>query len=281
MRFIPIIGPTERQQMLALLAEGFPGADVDWPRIFEAPAGDTGHGLLMIADGEPQGGILSFEKSQDVAGRLRRVVNLSSWYIRPAYRKFAVRMLREASADPETIYTNGSPIRSVQKIALRIGFRYLSHGSIASVPLLNGAIARGVSIEPYRTDALSDPDHARWMADHGDERHIGLVIRTGARAVPTLWLRSPKVRLFGAARLLFASDYDALRSALPAIHWYMMRRHRISRLAFPRIGPLASLRSVRRRHSGPSLMVKGDIDPQDVHLLYSEFLYVRALHAPT
>jgi|GEM_PF-2642889 len=277
MRFERIIDQQQREQMLELLAEGFPHSDIDWPAAFDAPAGDTGHGLLLMADGGAQGGILSFEKQEVTGGRQRRIVNLSSWYIRPPYRRFAVRMLREVAADPDTVYMACSPIRSAQKICLRTGFRYLSHGSIASVPLLNGTISRGVrSIEPFVRGALSNPDHDRWMADHGEERHIGVLIRTDEGTVPVLWLRHLKLYGLSAARLLFATDYGALGAALPAIHWYMLSRHGISGLYLPRIGPLARLQSVRRYHSGPSLMVKGEVDPEGIDLLYSELLYLHA-----
>ncbi len=277
MPFIPIVDAEQRSRMLALLAEGFPHSDIDWALAFAAPSSDGGHGLLLIADGDTQGGILSFEKTETIGGRRRRAINLSSWYIRPPYRKFAVRMMREATADPDILYMACSPIRSVQKICIRTGFRYLSHGSIASVPLLNGIISQGVSaIEPFAPRTLSNPDHDRWMTDHSDERHIGLLVRMGASTLPLLWLRGLKLRGLRAARLLFTTDYAALRTALPAIHWYMLRHHGIGGLYLPRIGPLAPLRSVRRRHSGPSLMVKGEVDPEDINLLYSEFLYLRA-----
>lgn len=281
MQFERIVNAEQRGHMLALLVEGFPNAAIDWPSALAAPSGGAGHGLLLIADGEPQGGMLSFEKMETIGGRRRRVVNFSSWYIRPRYRQFAIRMMREASDDPDTIYMVGSPIRSVQKICLRNGFRYLSHGSIASAPLINGAIARNVTgIAPFAPGALSDPDHDRWMTDHSDERHIGLLVRIGAQMLPVLWLRGQKLRGLRAARLLFTTDYAALRKALPAIHWYMLRRHGIAGLYVPRIGPLASLRSARRRYGGPSLMVKGQVDAEDVNLLYSEFLYLRGLSLP-
>jgi hypothetical protein len=277
MPFVRIIDQEQRKQMLELLAEAFPHSDIDWSAAFEAPSGDTGHGLLLIVDGRVQGGILSFEKMEAIGGRRRRIVNLSSWYIRPPYRRLAVRMLREVTADPDTVYMACSPIRSAQKIGLRIGFRYLSHGSIASVPLINGAISRGVSsIESFVTGTLSNPDHDRWMADHGEERHIGVLVRSGASTVPVLWLRGLKLHGLSAARLLFTTDYGVLGAALPAVHWYMLKRHGIGGLYLPRIGPLALLRSVRRHHSGPSLMVKGGVDPEDINLLYSELLYLHA-----
>jgi hypothetical protein len=279
MEFAPIVTPEQRAQMLALLEEGFPQADVDWPAAFQAPPGRSGHGLLLIADGEAQGGLLFFEKIQTIRGRQRRVVNFSSWYMRPAYRFFAIRVMQRATADPDAVYMICTPTAAVQTICRRTGFRYISHGSIASLPLINGVFSReAIAIEPHSTAKSPIPEHDQWMADHSDERHIRVEGRVGGGALSLLWLRGLKLRGFSAARLLFASDYAALRSTLPALHWHMLSRYGIAGLYLPRVGLLQSLRSVRKPHSGPSVLVKGDIDPEDVNLLYSEFLYLRPRH---
>jgi hypothetical protein len=280
-QFVRVLGQQQRGELLELLAEGFPQVEIDWAAAFEAPAGETGHGMLLVVDGRPQGGMLSFEKKMNVGGQPRRVVNLSSWYIRSSYRRFAVRMARAVTDDPDTVYVTCTPTRPVQKICLRIGFSYLSQGSIASVPLINRAHpGPKVRIEPFSPGTLPSSDYNRWAADHRDDRHIGVVLRTAADAVPVLWLRGQKIRGMPGARLLFTGDYKALRCALPAMHWYMLRHHGIVGLYLPRIGPLSDLRSVRKPHSGPSLMVKGEIAPEDVNLLYSELLYLRERAQP-
>ncbi len=134
MQFVPILDQQRRREMLELLAEGFPGASTDWSRAFRAPSGSSGHGTLLTVDGRPEGGILSFEKTERIGERVRRIVNVSSWHIRPSYRKFAVRMMRAVTADPDTIYTATSPNLSVQTICLRVGFRYASKGSMRRSP---------------------------------------------------------------------------------------------------------------------------------------------------
>ena len=274
MELVAIEGAERQQQMLDLLREGFPQARFDWAIAFNAPPGRSGYGLLMIVDGHPQGGILCFEKVETFGGRERRIVNVSSWYIRPKYRRMAVRMLRTLTSDPDAVFTACSPIKAAQAIGLRTGFRYLSHGSIASVPLLNGFTAgRGIKVGPFDPDAVG-PEHRRWMADHANPRHIALLIRQGERAVPALWRRGLKVKELPAARLIFTSDYALLRAALPAIHAHMLRRHGIVGLYLPRIAPLEGLRSVRKRNKGPSIIVKGDIADEDVNLLYSELSYL-------
>lgn len=275
MPFVPVLGERERQQALGLLAEGFPHRQIDWSSAFAAPPGRRGHGWLLTVDGTPHGCLLAFEKTETIRGRRRHVVNLSNWYIRPPYRALALPMLRAATADADTIYTGCTPRPSHQPLYLRVGFRYLWNGSIVSVPVINGLpLPGGVAIEPFAPAALSDPEQRRWMVDHSDDRHIGLLIRRDARRVPVLWRRGLKVRGFPAARLLFTTDHTMLRAALPAIHWHMLRRDGIVGLYLPRIAPYADLRSVRKPDRGPSTIVKGDIDDADVNLLYSELLYL-------
>ena len=274
MQLVEIRSEEQKLQTAELLKEGFPHVRFDWSVAFKAPPGRNGHGLLMIADGRPQGGVLFFEKTQAIGGRERRVVNVSSWYIRPKYRRFAVRMMRAATADPDAVYTACSPIRSVQAICRRVGFRYLTHGSIVSVPLLNGFAAEpGVKVEAY-DPALVEPAHRQWISDHASERFFAISIRRGERVVPVLWIRGLRIKELPAVRLIFTSDYDVLRAALPAVHRHMLLRHGVVGLHLPRVPPLEDLRSARRPNKGPSTIVKGDVADTDVNLLYSELFYL-------
>lgn len=276
MRYVPVLGEPERQQLLALLAEGFPRERIDWRSAFEAPAGSIGHGVLLVVDDRPEGAILAFEKKEIIGGQAIRTVNLSSWYIRPLYRSLAFRMMRSVTSEPDTIYTICSPIASVQQICLHLGFRYLSHGSVVSVPLINGmGRAADIEVMPFASGVLGDAEYDRRMMDHGDERHVGLLVHRKTGTIPVLWQRGLKVRGFPAARLLFTTDYPTLRAALPAVHWHMLRHHGILGLYLPRIAPYADLHSVRKRHKGPSTIVKGPVPDEDVNLLYSELLYLK------
>ena len=183
MNLVPVNDDLRRKQLLELLEEGFVSRGIDWRSAFAAPAGRWGHGVLLMVAGAPEGGILAFEKTETIRGIPRRVVNLSSWYIRPPFRNLAVRMMREVTADADTIYTGVSPIPSVQTICLRVGYRYVSRGSIVSGPLLNGAgLGRGFEIAPWVPTLLPNLEQARWMSDHDDRRHVALSVRRG----PTL-----------------------------------------------------------------------------------------------
>ena len=274
LEFQAIDGAEQQRHALALLNEGFPDVAFDWSLAFRAPPGQGGHGLLLFDDGAPEGVMMSFERTRRIGGHERRVVNLASWYIRPKYRRFAVRMARMASADPDAIYTTGSATRATQTICLRTGFRYVTKGSILSVPLLNGlAAGRGIRIEPA-DPALAAPEDRQWISDHSDPRFIALSVRQGERVAPLLWMHGPKPKRYPSVRLIFAADLSLLRAALPALHARMLRRHGVVGLYLPQVPPLAGLRSARNPQKGPSLLVKGDVADTDVDLRYSEFLYL-------
>jgi hypothetical protein len=276
MHLVPVLDEPQREQLLGLLEEGFASHAIDWRSAFAAPQGRSGHGMLLMIEGRPEGGILVFEKTETLRGRPRRIVNLSSWYIRPPFRRLAVRMMRALTSDAEALYTIFTPIPSVQKICERVGFRYVSRGSIVSAPLINGAgLGSGFAIAPLVPSALSNPDHARWLSDHGDPRHIGVTIRRGSEVSAVLWQRGLKLRGLPAARLIFAADHDMLLAALGAMHWHMLRHHGIVGLYLPRAEPYARLRSMRRAGRGPSVIVKGDADDAEINLLYSEQLFLR------
>jgi hypothetical protein len=112
------------------------------------------------------------------------------------------------------------------------------------------------------------------MTDHCDGHHLGILLRQRSSIVPVLWERGQKIRGFAAARLVFTTDHGVLRTALPAVHWHMLRHHGIAGLYLPRFAAYADLRSVRSPHRGPSVLVKGNVDAEALNFLYSETLYL-------
>lgn len=276
---VEIRDATRRDQFRALLEEGFPNVPFDWQIAFRAPPGECGHGVLLLVNGEPQGGLLAFEKTEMLGGRARRVVNFSSWYVRPEHRCHAIRMVSRLTDDPDAIYTGCTAIASTRAIARRFGFRFLSKGSIASLPLLNGFSRKeGIRIEPYVSQRL-DPQSRNGIDDHLGPGTIAQVIRMDDRRVPVLWSRGWRFRAFSAVRLLYTSDHAALREALPAIHLDLLRRGIVA-LYLPRIEAYREVRSALGEGRGPSLIVKGEVADEEVNLLYSELHYLPLYRRP-
>ncbi|MEM9281944.1 MAG: hypothetical protein AAGA96_08970 [Verrucomicrobiota bacterium] len=273
MEIVEIFNAEQREQAIALLNEGFPHGEFDWSIIFKAKPGKFGHGLLLMIDGEPQGELLCFEKKESIGGRERRIVNVSSWYVREKYRRYLIWMVRHLTQDSETIFTACTPSRAVSKIGQTLGFRTVSEGSIASIPLLNG-IRKSTEIEVQPCDTLLlDSETRTWIEDHRGERTISLMLRSGDRVTPFILVRGLELFQLPAARLLFAQDLELVEPALPEIHALLMRKYGIFGVYLPRIPEFEQVKSARPVGTGPSIIAKGDIRDREINLLYSELHY--------
>lgn len=274
MEIVEIRSAAHQEQAVALLNEGFPDAGFDWSLAFEAPPGKFGHGLLLIIDGEPQGELLCFEKNETLEGRKRRIVNVSSWYVREEYRRYLIWMVRHLTEDSETVFTACTPSRAVSKIGDKVGFRQVSEGSIASIPFLNGIRRRrGVEVRPFEK-GFFDSETERWILEHESDRTIALTLHSEDRVAPLVLVRGLDVFQFPAVRLLFAGDFELLKQALPSLHSMLARNYGILGIYLPRIPELHQLRSIRRSGSGPSIIAKGEIKDKDVNLLFSELHFL-------
>ncbi|MDF1825223.1 MAG: hypothetical protein P1U68_11310 [Verrucomicrobiales bacterium] len=274
MEIVEIHREEQLQQALALLNEGFPQATFDWSIAFKAPPGTFGHGVLLMVEGEPQGGLLCFEKTETINGRERKIVNMSSWYVREKYRRYLIWMVRHLTADPEIIFTACTPSRSVAAIGNRIGFRHVSTGSIASLPFLNGFRgASGIKVEPFEA-SLFDSALQKRVADHSNERTISLMLRREESIAVVILVKGLDIFQLPAARLLYTSDFSLLRNALVDIHYHLLRKHGVIGIYLPRFASLSGLKSAQSPDSGPSIIMKGDIQDEDVNLLYTELHYL-------
>lgn len=276
MRIQPIVSLAQQASALALLDEGFKGGETFWRTAFLAPPGRFGHGLLLETEGHcAVGVILLFESERGWGGQRRRVVNLSSWFIRPEYRAHALNMICQATADKAGIYTNFSPSGSVQKLMTALGFRYVWQGALQSVPLLNGlssgsgvviedadTVAHQHQIKLTPTEIVPLPKRYVWVKARMMDRVVDVVFRI------ILW----RGRRIG--QLTYSSDHRTLRCVLASLHWHMLFRHRMLALLLPLLPVYAGLKSVRKSPYGPVAMVRGNIPDEQVDMLQSEFHYL-------
>jgi hypothetical protein len=134
---IRVIGQDDRDAVVALLCEGFQRRDrAYWVRALhhldQRPevAGYPKYGFLIEDQGAVQGVllILTADLGAGFAGGLRS--NLSSWYVREPWRKYATFMLRAALKVQGGCYTDLSPAPQVVQINAALGFRPYTGGSI-------------------------------------------------------------------------------------------------------------------------------------------------------
>ena len=229
----------------ALLHEGFP----ERPLAFWAAAlqrlqryggnADAAHplGYFMLDGGRPVGIALTPASMRlRVDGSSVRMVNISSWYVRPAFRWRAALMLRGILADPHSIYTDLTPTPEVQRLLPLVGMHPMNRGvAIHLLPLLALQPARGARVrdlaehEPWphpgpptaMLHAHRDLGCLPLVLEAGGQQHLVVVRRTTLRGLP-------------AAQLVYARS-----QALLLRHAGALARHLLAR------GMLLWLRSTR------------------------------------
>lgn len=134
---IRLIGKDDCEEVIALLCEGFPRRDrAYWARAFhhldQRPevSGFPKYGYLIEDQGSVQGVllILTADLGMGFAGGLRS--NMSSWYVREPWRKYATFMLRAGMKAQGGCYTDLSPAPQVVQINAALGFKPYTGGSI-------------------------------------------------------------------------------------------------------------------------------------------------------
>ena len=125
-----------------LLTRGFPRPRRLWQERFErlrarsTPPDMPRYGYLLEADGKPVGVILSISSLRWIGDRQELFVNLSSWYVEPAYRSHATQLLRRAIVSRQATYLSISAATQVRPIYQALGFKRYSDGQVLAVPAL-------------------------------------------------------------------------------------------------------------------------------------------------
>jgi hypothetical protein len=209
---------------IALLCEGFPerGADF-WTHALarlQEFAGNheagTPLGLLMLDGNEPVGIALtpaSLRRQRD--GGTERLVNVSSWYVRPSYRWRAALMLRHLFADRNATFTDLTPTPEVQKMLPAFGFRPVNRGLVLRLLAVHAlAPARGFSIRRLAGawPALIEGPTPATLESH---RRLGCeaFLVEGPRATGLVVVRRQRFRGLPGARLVYADSHALMRAA--------------------------------------------------------------------
>lgn len=211
---------------VALLAEGFPERNsqfwqsslarvLDWPgnRLADYPAG-----FLWVEQSEPVGILLTPASPRSGAdGPV--LVNVSSWYLRAAFRWKAPLMLRALFRDGRAVFTDLTPTPDVRAMLPAFGFREINPGIVLRLtPALALGRGNGASVVPWQPDVPlpqgSPP--AEIIAFHRDLGCATLVIRHGTDNQLCVF-RPFRYRGLKAARAVYIGSHAALAGSWPAI----------------------------------------------------------------
>jgi hypothetical protein len=249
----PLAAP-DFSEAAALLHEGFPHRpQAFWAAVLNRLLDWGGNaqaehplGFLMTHDQRAVGIALtpaSLRRRAD--GSQQRIVNLSSWYVRPEFRWRAGLMLRGILSDEHTIYTDLTPTPEVQRLLPMLGLQPMNRGvAIHLLPLLGLHPARGASLRelaPGERWPHAGPS-TELLEAHRSFGCLPLVLCTPGREHLVVVQRS-RLRGLPAARLVYADSQQLLLR-----HAGVLARHLVAR------GLLLWVRSTRvAAHSATSV----------------------------
>lgn len=211
---------------LELLNAGFPRRPTCFwekglSKLAKSPAhanGDEPLGYLLPASGEFIGVGLTAVSYRAAGNRAaKRVVNLSSWFVRKEHRWKLPLLLRRMMHDDQAMYTDLTPTRGVEKILGKLGFEPLNSGICAAFAPL-AAARRSLPVLPWRRSHL---DHAQTDAGQLIEDHIALgcealSIESSERHVPLL-LKPTRIMGLPGMTVIYCPDHAALHAGLGAV----------------------------------------------------------------
>jgi hypothetical protein len=215
-----------------LLVEGFP----DRGRSFWTTAlavlersSAAGHpiGFLLMAKGEPVGVILlPTSLRRRAAGPPQRIVNLSSWYVRPEHRWRCGLMMKSVMADPDAVYLDLTPTERVRQMLPALGFAPINAGTeISFLPVVALAGGRSGDVRPATEAEWGVSDGPDWslIEQHRAFDCAPLLVDGAAGPVRIVYeiIRPHGIRM---AKLVYVESHARLRPAMGRLAAYLLRR---------------------------------------------------------
>lgn len=229
-RLLRPVGPSRRDEAVALLMEGFPATSrAFWERGLERQAALQGDhfGYCLEAGGKAVGVMLTLRSTRNRSdGALYPVVNLSSWYIQPAHRWRAATMLRAIVDESDGLVTDLTASESIYRMNAAAGLSPWSNGMILAgvMPWAALPARRGASVlRLAQAAALLGPAEADMLEWHERDGLIAAVLCEETGTCPLLFrpIRRKGVRF---AQLIFAGSRKAVIRNLPTVMRFLAVR---------------------------------------------------------
>lgn len=254
--------PGDFERVLPLLLEGFKNPRITrehWRSLFHYswPCEDDTRGFMLV-DGERVVGFFgAILYDRDIAGRIEKFANLTSWIVLPECRNHSLTLFHEAVSIAGRTLLCLTPRKETLPLYLRSGFQELSTKLCILYPFPSFA-SRGARLR-YRS--TTNPAHIRARLDEKDraifEHHnlpqCGQLLIYNAREYCHVIFTRTKGRRFHFARVhhisnpaIFAANIDRVRFRLAAwapfvmIDTHVLPQGKIqwSRIADPGILPV-------------------------------------------
>ncbi len=235
-------------------------------------AGCPRFGYGLRAAGRWVGAILLISSPVRPGAAAAPRVNVSSWYVAPAFRVYAPLLISRATRWKQTNYLNVSPADHTRAIIEAQGFKSVSHGMFVAAPALHTrrAPARVLTSRRDWEATRAIQDHAlQLLIDHQSFGCVSLWCESDRGAHPVIFReRSLRFGRIRAAQLLYAPSVEYLEGIAGTLGRFFARRRTFLML----VGASAPLRGIAGRFLPHRLPIHArGPDPQTpLDLTYTE-----------
>jgi hypothetical protein len=281
------IRDSDRDAVVNLLLKGRFGADREfWLDSLRrlaghpTPAGYPKYGYLLEVNGVAVGMLLLISSLVPANGQMKVRINVSSWYVFPAFRAYASLLVKHALRHKDATYFNISPILPTIEILEAQGYRRYCDGRFACIPALSlrGGQARveAVTLGTRPGDGLSLEEIGLLLA-HQRYGCISVVVRAAGRRYPFVFELSTHLRVVHVAYLVYSPSIDDFVRCAGPLGRYLAR-HGIAIAILDANGPVKGL--VGRYAPATPRYFRGPTPPRLGDIAYSEREVLRLRFPP-
>jgi hypothetical protein len=242
----------------------------------QVPEGYPRYGYMLDNGGAPVGVLLLIYASGNNDGETTVRCNLSSWYVDPKFRNYAMRLTKAAQGSNEVTYLNISARPVIWPIIEAQGFKAYCRGLFFSIPALSrveaGARVEIVSSETQAIAGLSDAK-LELLTRHARYGCISLVCHTARGSSPFIFvpLRIRKGRIATpVVQLVYCRTVEEYVRDAGAIGRFLIKRGNFS-VVLDANGPIPGLAGIYSEARGRKYF-KGPNPPPLADLTETEFV---------
>lgn len=213
-----------------LLSEGFPNRPVSyWLRGLARhgsqppPAGYPQYGFLLDQGGETVGVILQLFARVGPTDAATIRCNLSSWYVKPAFRAFGSLLITSTTKDPAVTYFNITPAPHTWSTVEAQRFVVYCRGQIYGAVALRRPLGEArVEVFGAESSGLS-PFEQVLLRDHASFGCLSLVVRHGSEASPFVFQKHWVAGIVPVFRLLYCREVAEFEACCGNLGRFLLR----------------------------------------------------------
>jgi acetoacetyl-CoA synthetase len=264
----------DEEQICHLLDEGF-GRGIPWKRIFDHPWQPEAipRGFVLTVADEIVGFIGLICAPRDLNGKSGLVCNLSSWYVRPAYRGWS-NALMAAATQFDVTFTSLTPGKASRRILEAMGFSVLDGAKLFLPPAMHAKTLReprpSLIFNPIMMRQMLSGAQQRILDDHAHYDCLPMLLVEGDEsAFIMIRYRRKYRRLLPYSEVIYCSTPSLLNRHLERVKLAVMRRQGTIGLV---VGSQSLPSSTGLRFHGQALFRSTAFAAHELDKLYSELI---------